>query len=184
MAEELRVHNIWLGLGSNQGDRLAHLTRAVTFISQHPHMRLVGCSGVYETDYVGPGQQDPYLNACLEVHSAMSLLAMLDEFQSLEKDLGRAADGHMKPRPLDVDFLLVDELEMVHERLVVPHPRLSERLFVLEPLNELAPGKKIPNSGKTVAELCAKIRRKDGPAVLLRPDLILVSVKSGRNLEE
>lgn len=184
MAEELTCRTIWLGLGSNQGRRLAHLNQAMAFISNQPRIKLKSFSRVYETDYVGPGEQDPYLNACVEISSDLELLVLLEKFQALEKSLGRMDDGHMKPRPLDVDFLLVDEEKFDHERLVVPHPRLHDRLFVLEPLSELVSHKKIPYSGETVGSLCAKIRRKDGAAVMLRPDLVLEPVRSGRNMEE
>jgi len=184
MAEKVISRHIWLGLGSNQGDRLRHLNTLVTFVNGHPEIQLVGCSRVYETGYVGPGQQDDYLNACVEICSSMDPPAMQEEFQGLERFLGRKSDGHMKPRPLDVDFLLVDDWEMAGPHLVTPHPRLHERLFVLQPLSDLAPQKKIPNSGETVASLCAKIKRKDGSAVRLRPDLVLEPPQFGGNMEE
>lgn len=184
MAGKLASRRIWLGLGSNQGNRLDNLNQAVAFVEQHSHMRLVRCSRVYETEYVGPGTQDHFLNACVEILAEIDLFKMLDEFQALEKALGRSDDGHMKPRPLDVDLLLVDDLELSSKRLVVPHPRMHERLFVLEPLGDLAPLKKIPNLGETVGELCAKIRRKDGPAVTPRPDLVLEPAHAGGNMED
>ncbi len=175
---------IWLGLGSNQGDRLKHLNRAVDLVLKHTDMQLLACSRVYETDYVGPGQQDKYLNYCLKISSGVPLLHLLDLFQALEQDLGRAPDGHLKPRPLDVDILLVDDLEMTHSRLTVPHTSLAERLFVLIPLCDIASGKIIPKFGETVADQCAKIRRKDGPAVTLRQDLVLESGLSDRFMED
>lgn len=184
MAHKVTARQIWLGLGGNQGDRLDHLHQAVSFVRSHPQMELLRCSRVYETEYVGPGTQDSYLNACVEIRTRLELLELLEEFQGLEKSLGRAPDGHMKPRPLDVDILLAAQEEMVHERLVVPHPRLHERLFVLEPLSDIAPGEKIPNLGETVSELCAKIKRKDGSAVMLRPDLVLEPEPFGRNMED
>lgn len=168
-------HNLWLGLGSNQGQRLQHLNQAVKLVLEHPELQLLGCSGVYETDYVGPGEQDKYLNACVSIASNLGLWPLLDVFQALESNLGREKQGHMKPRPLDVDFLLVDDMEFVDARLTVPHPRLAERLFVLTPLCDIASGKKIPNLGETVAQQCAKIKRKEGPAVTLRRDLVLES---------
>jgi 2-amino-4-hydroxy-6-hydroxymethyldihydropteridine diphosphokinase len=184
MAGKLISRHIWLGLGSNQGDRLHHLNSLVRFVRNHPGIQLVSCSRVYETQYVGPGHQDDYLNACVEISSSMDPLTMLEEFQSLERSLGRISDGHMKPRPLDVDFLLVDDWELADPRLVAPHPRMNERLFVLQPLSDLAPRKKIPNSGETVASLCAKIKRKDGSAVMLCPDLVLEPPQPGGNMEE
>ncbi len=177
-------HHIWLGLGSNQGDRLEHLNKAVGLVVANPDLHLVAGSRVYETEYVGPGRQDPYLNACLALRSNVELLSLLDLFQALERSLGRMAQGHMKPRPLDVDILLVDGLAQNQPRLTVPHPSLGERLFVLMPLCDIAPEKIIPNLGETVAERCAKIKRKDGPAVTLREDLVLESGLPGRSMED
>ena len=175
---------IWLGLGSNMGNRLDHLKQAVDFVISHPEMKLQKCSRVYETEYVGPGNQDAFLNACVEIQSGLPLLDLLGEFQMLERRLGRQSHGHMKPRPLDVDFLLVDDVEMIDTRLEVPHPRLVERLFVLIPLADIAPDKIIPNSGETVASRCAKIKRKSGPAVTVRQDLVLQSGKPDAIMED
>jgi 2-amino-4-hydroxy-6-hydroxymethyldihydropteridine diphosphokinase len=166
-------HRVWLGLGSNMGDRMANLNRAVEFVLAHPKLTLIQGSQVYETAYVGPGKQDDYLNACLEIRSEVPLLDLLAGFQDLEMSLGRQADGHMKPRPLDVDILLANDREVSVKRLEVPHPRLQERLFVLAPLAEIAGEKIIPNSGETVSSLCAKIKRKSGPAVRLCPEFRL-----------
>ena len=184
MVAEVTLRHIWLSLGSNQGDRLKNLNRAVEYFLAHPKIQLLKCSPVYETEFAGTGFQDDYLNACVEIASALDLFDLLEEFQALEKVLGRPDNGHMKPRPLDVDFLLVDDLVSSDKRLILPHPRLHERLFVLAALNDLAPLKKIPNSGETVSMLCAKIRRKDGSAVVLRPDLLLEPALPGRNMEE
>ena len=184
MVERVKEQQIWLGLGSNQGNRLEHLNCVINFVREQPGVELIACSQVYETDYVGPGKQDKYLNACIGLRSQLGPIQLLDRFQSLERELGRPFDGHMKPRPLDVDILLVDDLEIAESRLSVPHPRLSERLFVLMPLCDIAPEKKIPNLGETVADLCAKIKRKEGPAVTLRRDLVLESSLTDRFMED
>ncbi len=177
-------HLVWLGLGSNQGNRLVNLNHVINLVLEHPNLDLLSSSGVYETEYVGPGNQDKYLNACLAISCNIGLLALLDEFQTLEQSLGRSSDGHMKPRPLDVDILLVDDIQISQPRLLVPHPRLGERLFVLIPLCDIASGKKIPILGETVAQLCAKIKRKDDSVVTPRPDLVLGAGLSGQFMEE
>ncbi len=175
---------VWLGIGGNMGDRLGHLNQAVAFILKHPQLELQKCSRVYETEYVGSGTQMDYLNACLEICSDLAPEDLMKEFQELERSLGRQEDGHLKPRPLDVDILLVDNLIVSCQHLEIPHPRLVERLFVLAPLAEIARSKIIPNSGETVGNLCAKIRRKSGPAVELCQEYILQSGLPDRSLED
>ncbi len=157
-----RVH---LGLGSNQGERLGHLRFAVQKMRAHPRLRVRQVSSVYETAYVGPGTQDPYLNACVQVETDLEPEGLLDLVKGWERERGRAPDGHMRPRCLDVDILLWEGLVLETDRLRIPHPRLAERLFVLAPLEELSPDEKIPNSGETVRNLCAKIRRKCGQEI-------------------
>ncbi|MCP4291810.1 MAG: 2-amino-4-hydroxy-6-hydroxymethyldihydropteridine diphosphokinase [bacterium] len=159
--------DLYLGIGSNQGDRLAHLQKFVSWVQENPLLQLLKTSSVYETEYVGPGEQDDYLNACLCLRSEVPLLRLMAEFQDQERAAGRRPDGHMKPRPLDVDILLADDEVFFQGDLEVPHPRLHQRLFVLLPLKEIAPEKNIPNLGETVAKLCAKIKRKEAESVRL-----------------
>ena len=150
----------FLGLGSNQGDRLDHLRRAVFALATHPEITVQEISGIYETQYVGEGQQDPYLNACVCVQTRLSPEVLLVVLKSAEQRHGRQPDSHMMPRPLDLDILLYGDEIRNENLLTLPHPRLLERSFVLEPLSEIAPTKKIPNSGETVVSACAKIRQK------------------------
>lgn len=157
------VEKVWLGLGSNQGDRLGHLRFAVGRLDRHPSLDLVAVSPVYETGYVGPGRQADFLNAVVLIESRLEPEELLMLVKEWERERGRAPDGHMQPRPLDVDILLHGDRVLRTEGLEIPHPRLKERLFVLIPLCDLSPDKNIPNSGETVADLCAKIRRKCDP---------------------
>ena len=125
----------FLGLGSNLGDRLAHLRRAV---AQLPD--LVAVSPVYETEPVGgPAGQGPYLNAVAELDTTESPRALLELAARLEADAGRVRTVVHGSRSLDVDVLLVDELTVDEPDLVIPHPRLWERRFVVAPLADLAP---------------------------------------------
>jgi 2-amino-4-hydroxy-6-hydroxymethyldihydropteridine diphosphokinase len=93
--------------------------------------------------------------------------------KELEARAGRAPEGHMRPRPLDLDLLLHGDFAGTDGPVTVPHARARERAFVLEPLAEIAPEARFPDSGETVAAACAKIRRKPGPWVRLRKDLDL-----------
>ncbi|HWC11656.1 MAG TPA: 2-amino-4-hydroxy-6-hydroxymethyldihydropteridine diphosphokinase, partial [Acidimicrobiales bacterium] len=122
----------FLGLGSNLGDRWAHLRAAVAAL---PAGELVAVSPVYETDPVGgPPGQPPYLNLVVELATERSPRELLEEARRLEQAAGRVRAEHHGPRTLDVDVLVVGDLAMVEPDLVVPHPRMHERRFVLAPL--------------------------------------------------
>ncbi len=126
----------YLGLGSNLGDRRAHLRAAVAAIPD-----LVAVSPVYETEPVGgPPGQSPYLNMVVELDTAMSPRELLELARTLEEAAGRVRTVRHGPRTLDVDVLLVGDLTVREPDLVVPHPRMWERRFVLAPLADLANG--------------------------------------------
>jgi 2-amino-4-hydroxy-6-hydroxymethyldihydropteridine diphosphokinase len=125
----------FLGLGSNLGDRWTQLREAVAAIPD-----LVAVSPVYETDPVGgPPGQPPYLNLVVELATERSPRELLEVARRLEEGAGRVRVEHHGPRTLDVDVLLVGDLAVVEPDLVVPHPRMHERRFVLAPLADLAP---------------------------------------------
>ena len=158
---------VFLGLGSNQGDRLGELRRAVAALGALPTVEVTACSRVWETEHVGSDLQDPYLNACVAVRTGLAPLALLDALKALEAAAGRMPDGHRRPRPIDLDILLYGETVVSEGRLQVPHPELRHRAFVLQPLAEVAGERVCPDSGETIAQACAKIRRKPGPWVRL-----------------
>jgi 2-amino-4-hydroxy-6-hydroxymethyldihydropteridine diphosphokinase len=125
----------FLALGSNLGDRRSHLRSALDALPD-----VVAVSSLYETDPVGgPRGQPPYLNAVVELDTDRTARELLEIARSLEKAAGRVRGERWGPRTLDVDVLLVGDSEIDEEDLVVPHPRMWERRFVLQPLSELAP---------------------------------------------
>jgi 2-amino-4-hydroxy-6-hydroxymethyldihydropteridine diphosphokinase len=125
----------FLGLGSNLGDRRAHLREAVAALPD-----VVAVSPVYETSPVGgPEGQGPYLNCVVELQTELEPRELLAVAQRLEAAAGRERKERWGPRTLDVDVLLVDDLTVEEPDLVVPHPRMWERRFVLVPLADLAP---------------------------------------------
>jgi 2-amino-4-hydroxy-6-hydroxymethyldihydropteridine diphosphokinase len=125
----------FLALGSNLGDRRTYLRSAVAGLPD-----VVAVSSLYETEPVGgPASQPPYLNAVVELDTERTARELLDIAHSLEKAAMRVRGERWGPRTLDVDVLLVGDCEIDEEDLVVPHPRMWERRFVLEPLSELAP---------------------------------------------
>ena len=146
-----------IALGSNQGDRLQLMQRGVDALRLLEGVELGAISQVYETRFIGPGEQADYLNACLELRCARAPQQLLAALQGIERDTGRRPDSHLQPRPLDLDLLLFGDRVLASETLTVPHPRMRERAFVLVPLAEIAGGRKFPDSGETVAEACARI---------------------------
>jgi len=127
-----------LGLGSNLGDRRAHLRRAVATLRAAGDLRAV--SPLYETEPVGgPPGQDPYLNVVVALDTADSPRRLLERCRELEQEAGRVRTVRHGPRTLDADVLLVEGETVAEEDLEVPHPRMWERRFVLAPLHDLAP---------------------------------------------
>ena len=127
----------YLGLGSNLGDRAAHLQGAIDGLAATPGIAVVAVSPVYETDPVGGPPQDDYLNAVVAVDTALGARELLTIAQRLEADAQRVRTERWGPRTLDVDVLLVGDIRVDEPDLVVPHPRLGERDFVLIPLADL-----------------------------------------------
>jgi 2-amino-4-hydroxy-6-hydroxymethyldihydropteridine diphosphokinase len=167
-----RSHEVraWLGLGANVGDRAAGLRAAVRDLAAAPGIRVTAVSGLWESAYVGPGDQAPYLNACVEVATDLVPPVLLSLCKALERAHGREPATHLQPRPLDLDVLLYGELSQADAEPLLPHPRLAERSFVLEPLAEIAPAYRLPDSGQTVAAACANIRRDGEPWIRPRRD--------------
>lgn len=129
---------VFLGLGSNVGDRRQHLQTAVETL-RDPAFGLVSVSPVYETDPVGGPDQGRYLNLVVELDSDRSPRDLLGICHRLEAAAGRVRAERWGPRTLDVDLLWVDGVEVDEDDLEVPHPRMWERRFVLAPLRDLAP---------------------------------------------
>jgi 2-amino-4-hydroxy-6-hydroxymethyldihydropteridine diphosphokinase len=129
----------YLGLGSNVGDRRAHLQAAVDALPAHGVLPLAS-SSTYDTDPVGLVLDQPsFLNACVRIETRLGPEELLDACKAVERELGRDLEGGVRhgPRPIDVDVLLLGDLEHASERLRLPHAQATERRFVLIPLLEL-----------------------------------------------
>ena len=142
----------YLGLGSNVGDRRAHLESAVAELPAHG-VAVVASSSVYETEPVGLVlDQREFFNACLRVETDHDPEELLNACKDVERSLGREPGGPRHgPRPIDVDVLLLDALVYESDRLILPHPEVTSRRFVLVPLLELEPGLVLPE-GTSLAE--------------------------------
>jgi 2-amino-4-hydroxy-6-hydroxymethyldihydropteridine diphosphokinase len=154
----------YLGLGSNVGDRRAHLQAAVTALPGHGVTVRV-CSSLYETEPVGLVLDQPeFLNACLRIDTELGPEELLDACKRVEHEVGRAAGGvRHGPRVIDVDLLLLNELQYSSDRLTLPHAEVSSRRFVLVPLLELDPELTLP-SGARLADALAGL----GPGQAVR----------------
>jgi len=139
---------VYVGLGSNLGAREETIRAALERLDAHEDVRLLRVSSLRETDPVGYQKQPRFLNGVAELESDLAPGALLALLLGIERELGRTRDGpRFGPRTIDLDVLLYGDA-IVHEtNLTIPHPRMSERLFVLEPLAELDPDLEIPGRG-------------------------------------
>jgi 2-amino-4-hydroxy-6-hydroxymethyldihydropteridine diphosphokinase len=148
----------YIGLGSNEGDRQANIEAALEALSQAPHVRLERVSPLLETTAVGgPAGQGAFLNAAAVIETDLEPLELLDVLQEVERRLGRQRTEHWQPRAIDLDLLLYDQRVIAHPRLNVPHLRLRERRFVLEPLAAVAGEAIDPVTGLSVRQLLERL---------------------------
>lgn len=147
----------FLGLGSNLGDRRAHLAGAVRELGETGRVRVVRSSSTYETEPVGLVLDQPqFLNACLEVETELEPEELLDACKATERAVGRAAGGPRHgPRVIDVDLLLLGDLVFTSQRLTLPHAEVGSRRFVLVPLLELCPSLALPDGRRLDGLLAA-----------------------------
>jgi 2-amino-4-hydroxy-6-hydroxymethyldihydropteridine diphosphokinase len=139
----------FVGLGANLGAPRVQLEAAIATLAALPGVELLAVSSAYESDPVGPvSDQPPFLNAVAEVATELSAADLLAALHLIEDDLGRTRTVRFGPRTCDLDLLLYDDAVSDDPALLLPHPRLAERRFVLDPLFELAPMLVLPDGGR------------------------------------
>jgi 2-amino-4-hydroxy-6-hydroxymethyldihydropteridine diphosphokinase len=144
----------YIALGSNMGDRELNLLRAVAEIGRLNDCKVTGLSPFYETSPVGVTEQASFYNAVLRLRTAYSPHELLDRLLHIETAVfGRTRTTHWGPRRIDLDLLLHGGACIADEGLIVPHPRMAERRFVLQPLHDIAPDLVHPLLGRTISEI-------------------------------
>ncbi len=149
------AHTIFLSMGSNLGDRLTNLQDAIR--SLPPNIQLLSQSQIYETEPWGYTEQPAFLNLVIKANTELPPKNVLTFIKDIEVALGRKATFRFGPRLIDLDILLYDDLVLNSPGLTIPHPRLTERGFVLIPLAELAPDLIHPVTRKTIQQLLSTI---------------------------
>jgi 2-amino-4-hydroxy-6-hydroxymethyldihydropteridine diphosphokinase len=145
-----------IALGSNLGDSRSILDGAIDRLRSHPQIELIAVSSWYRTEPVGPPQPD-YLNGCATLQTGLEPFALLTALHAIEAEFGRVREQHWGARTLDLDLLLYQSQIIDTPDLQVPHPRMSERAFVLMPLAEIAADWIEPRSGCAIADLCHRL---------------------------
>jgi 2-amino-4-hydroxy-6-hydroxymethyldihydropteridine diphosphokinase/dihydroneopterin aldolase/2-amino-4-hydroxy-6-hydroxymethyldihydropteridine diphosphokinase len=147
----------YLALGSNIGDREAYLAKALKMLGETEGVKVTNVSTFLNTKPVGYTDQPDFLNAVVEIETTLEPHTLLGVCNEIEQNLKRKRIIHWGPRTIDVDILLFGDLVLEDETLTIPHPRMTERNFVMQPLSEIAPNVIHPVLGKTVWELYGKI---------------------------
>ncbi len=154
----MKMYNVFLGLGSNVGDRHKFLNAAVAGIKSLPATKVVWASPVYEAEPYGKTDQAKFLNAAIEIETELLPPDLLRELKKIETKAGRTTTERWGPREIDIDILLYDGFVHQDETVIVPHPELEKRKFVLVPLREIAADVVHPVNGMTISELTAACR--------------------------
>jgi len=151
ITEEANPVQIFLGLGSNMGDRQYNLESALDALAQKIKVQVV--SSIYDTKPVGNTRQPRFLNLVCEAATSMAPLDLLNFVKQIEINMGRQSGPLNSPRPIDIDILFYGNQVIAEPALIIPHPRLTERTFVLMPLDEIAPDFIHPVEGKTIRQM-------------------------------
>ncbi|MBS2967295.1 2-amino-4-hydroxy-6-hydroxymethyldihydropteridine diphosphokinase [Metabacillus sp. KIGAM252] len=153
---------VYLALGSNMGDRESYLMDAIKLLNEEREIEVTKQSSIYETDPVGFTEQNAFLNMAVEISTTCTPHELLDKTQHIEQSLGRTRKIRWGPRTLDLDILLYNHENIETERLIVPHPRMTERAFVLIPLNEMNSDAYIPVIDKPISAIIDQLSDKEG----------------------
>jgi len=150
---------VLIGIGSNLGNREENIRRAINLVREK--CNILDFSSIYETEPIGYKEQYPFLNCVVKVETDLEPKELLDFILSIEKRLGRARTFKNAPRTIDLDILFYDNIVMNHYGLIIPHPRLHERAFVLEPLKEISGTLIHPALKKSIDKIYKNLNSKE-----------------------
>jgi 2-amino-4-hydroxy-6-hydroxymethyldihydropteridine diphosphokinase len=152
---------VYIGIGSNLGDKLDNCRRAIEAIVSDARNRIVQCSPFYHTEPVGEKKQDWFVNGVLAVETSLEPKEFMDFLLAIERTMGRVRGEQWGPRVIDLDILFFGQRVIREGGLQVPHPQLQERRFVLVPLQDIAPHLEHPLLGKTISQILAELKKEE-----------------------
>ena len=160
-------HTVYLSFGSNVGDQKGNIQKALDMLHAPQAIRNMKVSGLIVTKPYGPVAQDNFVNGCLEMETYMNPEELVDFIHEIEDSFQRDRSIHWGPRPIDLDIVFFDDYVYNSKTLTIPHADMENRMFVLEPLSQLCPGRRHPVWGKTVAQLKKELSAQGGDADVL-----------------
>lgn len=164
---EGKMARAYLGLGSNMGDKYENIHRAINMLREHGQIKVLKISSWYETEPVGYQDQDWFVNVVLQIDTSLEPYPLLEYCHWIEERLKRERKIRWGPRTIDVDILLYEDYVSNEEKLVLPHPRMTERAFVMVPLYEIAPDLKI--KGEPIGQIVHRLKGEKIRIVSARP---------------
>ncbi|MFS0865643.1 2-amino-4-hydroxy-6-hydroxymethyldihydropteridine diphosphokinase [Fredinandcohnia sp. 179-A 10B2 NHS] len=161
-------NHAFIALGTNIEDRRYYLKSALAALHAHKNIEIEEFSSIYETDPVGYEEQDMFLNMVIKVNTRLAPVELLEVLQNIELAFGRERKIRWGPRTLDLDILLYNHENIETERLIIPHPRMTQRAFVLLPLYEIDQNIQIPSNKKPISTLVDELQDREGVRVWKR----------------